>query len=282
MSGEPLCIGRLGGEESRYLGALHKSYSRNYVRRKFLQPTLAKRRFNISKLAGFYFGTSDEEKGFYNLYLECLKNTDVLGIWGTAFAWIESKGLSSSTSAINLGATSPWVEPYPYTINVNNKGFLPWTLALDGKKVLVISPFSKSITEQYKHHKDIFYGVKIPSFDLCTITSPMTFSGNQTSGISWFDNLNIMKDKMKEVNFDIALVGCGAYSFPLAAHAKNLGKQGVHCGGGLQLFFGITGNRWKKADYVNKYLNDRWIYPSASETPNGYSFIENSSYWKLG
>jgi hypothetical protein len=278
--GKPLCVGRLGGEESRYLGALSKNYSKKFIVRQLVQSTLTKRRSNVSKLAGFYFSSKLEEEMFYELYLECLKETDVLGIWGTAFAWFESKGLTGSTTAINLGATSPWVEPYPYSTNFK-KGLLPWTLALEGKKVLVISPFSRSITEQYKHHKDLFIGANLPIFELQTITSPMTFSGYETGGISWFDNLNIMKSKMEDKVFDIALIGCGAYSFPLAAHAKNLGKQGVHCGGGLQLFFGITGNRWQKSLYVSKYLNDRWVYPSASETPIGHSFIENSSYWKL-
>lgn len=278
ISGKPLCIGRLGGEESRYLGALNKSYSRNFVTRKFAQSTLSRRRSNIGKLAGFYFNSTDEERKFYDLYLECLKTTDVLGIWGTAFAWFESKGLTSSTSAINLGATSPWVEPYPYSTNFN-KGVLPWTLALEGKRVLVISPFSRSITEQYKHHKDIFYEKKLPFFYLRTITSPMTFSGNGNNEISWFDNLNIMKEKMSDSVFDIALIACGAYSFPLAAHAKRIGAQGIHCGGGLQLFFGIMGNRWAHSDYVLKYKNNSWKYPDKNERPVNTHEIENSSYW---
>ena len=40
-------------------------------------------------------------------------------------------------------------------------------------------------------------------------------------------------------NFDIALIGCGAYGFPLAAFVKGIGKKAVHIGGPLQLFFGI-------------------------------------------
>jgi hypothetical protein len=276
--GEPLCIGRLGGEESRYLGALSKSYSRNFVTRKLIQPTLTKRRSSVGKLAGFYFSSSDEEKKFYDLYLECLNKTDVLGIWGTAFAWFENRGLNGSATAINLGATSPWVEPYPYSTNFK-KVLRPWTSALEGKKVLVISPFARSIIEQYKHHKDLFYGVKLPSFDLRTIKSPMTFTGNGSNGISWFDNLNIMESMMEEEVFDVALIGCGAYSFPLAAHAKKIGAQGIHCGGGLQLFFGIMGNRWVHSDYVLKYKNNFWKYPEDDERPMNAQEVENSSYW---
>ena len=50
-----------------------------------------------------------------------------------------------------------------------------------------------------------------------------------------------MKSQMDQTDYDIALIGCGAYGFPLAAHAKRMGKQAIHMGGSLQLLFGIRG-----------------------------------------
>jgi hypothetical protein len=40
---------------------------------------------------------------------------------------------------------------------------------------------------------------------------------------------------------DLVLVGCGAYSIPLLAWAKEYGKVGIHLGGTIQLLFGIKG-----------------------------------------
>ena len=44
--------------------------------------------------------------------------------------------------------------------------------------------------------------------------------------------------------FDAALLGCGAYGLPLAAHVVSRGASAVYVGGGLQLLFGIQGRRW--------------------------------------
>lgn len=50
---------------------------------------------------------------------------------------------------------------------------------------------------------------------------------------------------MDKIDYDICLIGCGAYGFPLAAHAKRKGKKAVHLGGALQLLFGIKGKDGK-------------------------------------
>lgn len=55
---------------------------------------------------------------------------------------------------------------------------------------------------------------------------------------------------MDAVDYDIVLLGCGAYGFPLAAYAKRRGKQAIHMGGSLQLLFGIKGKRWEDQNYA--------------------------------
>ena len=81
---------------------------------------------------------------FVKLYLEALQNTDILGAWGTAFSWPEVLALKNlDLKVININYTAPWVEPY--LINIKDGAVDPWSFALNGKKVLVISPFSKSI-----------------------------------------------------------------------------------------------------------------------------------------
>ena len=43
-----------------------------------------------------------------------------------------------------------------------------------------------------------------------------------------------MEDGIAEIDFEVALIGCGAYGLPLAAHVKRLGKKAVHLGGATQ------------------------------------------------
>lgn len=281
-SGEAFAIGRLGGSEARYLGALYqKRYSKSYasIFRPFSRYNLRKRRSEISSGAGFYFKSLSDENRFLEIYLDCLAKVDVLGVWGTAFAWIEHLGASNSKFNIPVGATAPWIEKYPYDQIDFSRENSAWSQALNSQKILVISPFTKSILMQHLQIDKVFPGKNYPKFTVEFITSPMTFNGENSRGLTWFENLDLMKRKMDTIDFDIALIGAGAYSFPLAIHAKNIGKVGVHTGGGLQLFFGLLGNRWKNSGYVLRFVNDFWKYPSLEETPpNSYS-VEKSAYW---
>lgn len=86
-----------------------------------------------------------------------------------------------------------------------------------------------------------------------------------------------MKNKMKEVDFDIAIIGCGAYGMPLAVEAKRIGKQAVHMGGATQIFFGIKGARWDNT--MKERYNEYWIRPGENEQCNNQSIVEGGCYW---
>lgn len=161
----------------------------------------------------------------------------------------------------------------------------PWTLALEGKKVLVVHPFAETIKSQYERIDKVFPKYPIlPKFDLKVVKAVQTAGGNQTRFKNWFEALEYMEREIDKVDYDVVLIGCGAYGFPLAAHCKRMGKQAIHLGGVLQLLFGIKGKRWEEhADenfpYVRTYYNDFWVRPSKSDTPMNAKAIENSCYW---
>ena len=77
------------------------------------------------------------------------------------------------------------------------------TKSLEGKKVLVVHPFEKSIIKQYKRDK-IFYNGFLPQFELITLKSVQSLGGI-TQFIDWFQALDYMKNKISEIDFDIAL-----------------------------------------------------------------------------
>lgn len=54
----------------------------------------------------------------------------------------------------------------------------------------------------------------------------------------WFEALEHMYSEAMKEDFDVAIIGCGAYGFPLAAKIKKAGKIGIHLGGAAQLLFG--------------------------------------------
>ena len=88
-----------------------------------------------------------------------------------------------------------------------------------------------------------------------------------------------MEDEIDKVDFDVALIGCGAYGMNLAAYCKRKGKIGIHMASYVQLLFGIYGVRWEDDPKVKPYINEFWIRPSESEKPANFNSIEQGCYW---
>lgn len=136
-----------------------------------------------------------------------------------------------------------------------------WTRHLKGKKVLVIHPFEDSIRQQY-NKREVLHKYKdvLPEFELITF-KPAQGIGDSKKDLlykDWFEALEDMKFQISKIDFDIALIGAGAYGMFLGAHCKGLGKQAVHMGGATQLLFGIKGKRWDNSGLYNEH----WIRPS--------------------
>lgn len=171
----------------------------------------------------------------------------------------------------------------------------PWTRILEGKKVLVIHPFEETIIQQYSIKEKLFDNPNIlPNFELKTFKSVQSIAGNQTNFKDWFEALAYMEIEISKIDFDISIIGCGAYGLPLAAFIKRLGKQAVHLAGGTQLLFGILGKRWVEQyedilhyrpniDINTNYrslFNKYWRYPLTCDVPSNAQKVENACYWK--
>lgn len=164
------------------------------------------------------------------------------------------------------------MEPYDYSE--------PWSKTLEGKKVLVVHPFAQSIESQYAKRRLLWQDNNVlPDFELITIKAVQTIAGEKAPFDSWFEALEHMESLMDAIKYDVAIVGCGAYGFHLAAHAKRTGHQAIHLGGATQILFGIKGKRWDVIPAVSKFYNDSWIYPLPEETPKNNSRVEGGCYW---
>lgn len=207
---------------------------------------------------------------FNELMLKSIHNADMLGVWtnlpmGDAF--INSLDISNKYFVDAIG-----VEPYCYE--------RPWSEALKGKKVLVVSPFSEEIKEQYKKREYLWKNKRVlPEFELKTVDSVWYFFNQKDSRFSsWFEAYEYLYCQIVREDFDIALLGCGAFGFPLSAEIKKLGKQAVHMGGAIQILFGIKGKRWDKTG-IGQYYNEYWIRPGESSKPKEADKLDDNCYW---
>jgi hypothetical protein len=136
----------------------------------------------------------------------------------------------------------------------------PWTHALRGKRILIISSFVESIQKMILNREKI-YGVDL--FPDCTFVflKPPQTNGTMPSR-EWYVELNEFFGKINDIknDFDVALVSCGGYGNHVVGFIHSIGKSAVYVGGVLQMYFGILGKRWEKdrPDIVKLYHNEFW------------------------
>lgn len=219
--------------------------------------------------AGFFPSNEETLSQWGGVMEEDLKEVDIL------LRWLKNEKLILPlNNEMNFLAYRNIEHPYLFKN--------PYIECFEGKRILVISPFSETIRHQYKNLEKIWINKKsmCPHYDLITLQS-YNILGGERNGVdvnNWFDALNKMKEAISHIEFDIALIGCGAYAFHLAAHVKRLRKKAITTCGSTQLLFGIYGNRWENFLTVNNILNNYWTRPFDVK-PKGYEKVENAAYW---
>lgn len=272
-SGSPLMVARFGNTE---LSAISNIYEiKHHVRtslRDVIDYIQGKRLgwwkdlgwMNNMKIYSGFFPTTDENlERFYQLMIADMKEVDILASW----IYYEKYFVKELKNAKRIALRFEQMYLCEH----------PWTQSLKGKRVLVVHPFEETILAQYERRKLIWENKEtLPDFELITIKAVQSINGTDEFE-SWFEALEYMKRQIDSISFDICLLGCGAYGFPLAAYIKRQGKQAIHVGGALQLLFGIKGRRWDEM-YQNVY-NEYWVRPSKSETPQTAGNVEGGCYW---
>lgn len=260
---EPFMAGRLGGTEIFVMAeilrseCLHKNYDMNRLKQ-------------LNLLSGFTENDNESYWRFNHIMLEAVKNCDLMGVWYNQMEdWVCRKYMSKESVLTDRIMYDFWNWEKPFSS------------ALKGKKVLVIHPFAETIQSQYKNREKIFANANVlPDFELITIKAVQTLADNQDERFNtWFEALEYMYGEAMRYDFDIALIACGAYGFPLAAKIKKAGKSAIHMGGVLQVLFGIKGTRWDSIPEVQNIYNDYWVRPNEKEQIKNGKIIENACYW---
>jgi len=262
-NGQPFAMGKLGGTETRAL-----YHSERLIQTELIY-SLSWKKYakQLYLLSGVYPIDRTIFKNFCTLY----KNS-VIPQCDFIFHWQNS--IKEQFLLKKYGSTLSTTNGY-----LSHYSSKSWIGALKNKRVLVISPFSRTIEFQQKKLEQIWQRVPelAVNFEVLTLSCPLYSHLVPPTSPDWFSALDLMTAKMASLDFDVLLVGAGAWGLPLAVAAKAQGKIGIHLGGSLQLLFGIKGGRW---DSYNDLYNDAWVYPSEEETPPGVQIIEGGCYWR--
>lgn len=267
QSGKPFMVARFGNTELSVMTSVLK-------RRIFGHTAENNARLeewfqNLQDLSGFFPNQIEMAEKFTDLMLSCCREVDMLAMYHCHMDDYMVTEYMKKCKVTFLNHIEPW------------RSKKPWTSALEGKKVLVIHPFDESIRQQYQKREQLFPNTKVlPQFELKTLKAIQTIAGETDERFkTWFEALEYMYQEAMKIDFDIAILGCGAYGLPLAAKLKKAGKQAIHMGGVTQILFGIKGRRWLDNPRAGITFNDAWTFPKESETPKNCNLVENHCYW---
>lgn len=261
-NGKPFLIARFGSIEGRVVNEI--LLKRNHQ----LDDGL---RMSARNNAGVALPTMANLKKFSAEYMMAASRADLLAIWNFE-GQIPLAQFTSNPNYTHLNFIDPC---FSYANSIK-----PWTKALKNKKCLLIHPFTDSINSQYLKKSDISTIREIlPNFELLTLSPPVTGHRTNDVDLSWHDHFQLIKDEIRQIEFDVAIIGAGGYGLPLGAFIKDLGKGAIHLGGVTQLLFGIMGNRWESKSYMDGLATNGWVRPSKEETPTYSGKVEGGCYW---
>lgn len=245
---------------------------------------------NYTPLSGIFPHTHEfcRDK-YYPKIDESLQNVDAIGHPG-----ISSKSFSEKFKQRYLSGKISYTEcrfldPI-FILNYSD----PWTKYLKGKKVLVVNSSASSIEKQWDNIDNIWGDKRelICPFELVeVIRSPFApsvcggdiFYGDKKIN-DWVESSEMLCDLIDDVDFDIALIGCGAYAPVLASYIRSKNKSVITTCGATQLFFGVKGRRWSENRTEHqKIFDDNWIFPIEEDLPTNLKYIESfeggHAYW---
>ena len=262
-NGQPLAVGRLGGVEASIV-MWAKGIPSCHWRPDFW--TLFADTANGATNAGIRPRNRESYRAFADLAWEALEGLDLQGVWsaGHESACLQMLGLRS---LFNGEITGPDGE------NPNH-----WMRSLQGKRVLVVSPFFGTIDKQIPKLSAVW--PKMPWLEETYFEMvPFPYLIDEECSETWWEVYNRIGAIVSRGDYDVALFGCGGLGLLFAHLAKKAGRVGIHLGGHLQLIFGIYGQRHLEQEWHRKHINEAWVRPGGNEVPVSAKRVEGGCYW---
>lgn len=219
---------------------------------------------------------------YSDLYLSAFDKCDLYGDWephGAYYRCIQQSHDWMSHKYYNNERKTPI---WSYNFDIFHFIFSnPWTTAMKGKRILLITPFIDSISEKLEKRESI-YGVDLfPECSFTFLKPPQTHANNESREFDLeLEDFFVQLENIKET-FDIAIVSAGGYGNLIISKIYDIGKSAIYGGGTLQMFFGVLGQRWlvERPDVLKMFMNSNWSRPKTNEKPKDCKNIENGCYW---
>jgi hypothetical protein len=229
--------------------------------------------------AGVFPPTKGQLTNFANLYREAILNTDLFAIW--------PRGIQKSHDTLisKYASNMPKIDMAALDV-LSCAGLLTpsdiWISKLSGTRVLVVHPFAESFKHQYANLRNLHKISILPEFQATFSSPPMTqglslFSGTYSSNLEIY--LGLLRDLIRNKQYDYALVAAGAYGLPIGNFLKENAISTIYMGGALQLLFGVFGARWKNRSDIDMFRTAYWLEHPLELPPRGARFVEGKTYW---
>lgn len=204
---------------------------------------------------------------FCEAYLRAADQLDLLAAWGNP----------GESAIIRRVGPRPLVRLQSFESWLYDE---PWSAALAGRRVVLVTPFARSAETQFARRSDIWLDPTVlPEFELRVVKMPLSPGLVPPTHKNWQERYDALVGQIEQAPYDVLLVGAGGISLLLAAHAKARGHIGFHLGGHTQILFGITGKRWDKDHALAKRQGPAWVRPAGDEAPPTVTQVEQGCYW---
>ncbi|HPO49606.1 MAG TPA: hypothetical protein PLO89_04710 [Spirochaetota bacterium] len=234
---------------------------------------------SFTRNAGVFPSSREFILDYAKYFADCSINLDCLGLF------YHRREISILKRYNFKNNTTFYMNQEPDRSSPNNDllCYLPF---FNDKKILIICPFADFIKERAnkeifenvwkKTGKKWFYPKIVESLEFPYGLSYSTQKKYENA----FNLINAIEEKIKQIDFDIALIAAGGIAIPLTSYVKSIGKIGISLGGHLQVLFGVLGGRWRNnKEWQEKYINEYWVNVPEKYVPKEGKECENNCYW---
>jgi len=219
--------------------------------------------------AGIHLPHVDSVRAYANAYLNAFRQCELYASWEPWGNY--APHIAESQRFVQHHFQKPQVGAFVF--DVFHYLNAPWTHALRGRRLLIVSPFVDMMMDQQQaYHVDLF-----PDCSFVYLKPPQTHGMEQSR--DWSIEFAEMCEAVDLLEFDVALCSCGGYGNPLCSYIFSKGRSAIYVGGVLQMYFGLYGGRWikERKDVLTMHLTPEWKRPNVK--PTGHAAIESSCYW---
>jgi hypothetical protein len=260
-NGKPLSVGRLGGVEASILMWAEGAANFRWPIWSLFSDTKSG-----ATNAGIRPRNIESYRVFADLCRGAMEGLDLQGVWSSGYEAV-CIGRGPKREFFNVEITGP---------DGGNPNH--WLCSLQGKRVLVVSPFDGTIQKQIPRLAEVWpKSAWMHETEFCSV--PFPYLIDEGCSETWWEVYNRIGAIVSRGDYDVALFGCGGLGLPFAHLAKKVGRVGIHLGGHLQLIFGIYGKRHLEQQWHRQHINEAWVRPDADEVAKTANRVEGGCYW---